>query len=51
MSISYEFIRVKSYENTNSTGNVNISMTEQELDNLTGKELIIVEDIVVNFVV
>ncbi|KAJ1512142.1 hypoxanthine phosphoribosyltransferase 1 [Coelomomyces lativittatus] len=41
-----DFIRVKSYMNTDSTGTVNISYTESELEGLRGKHLLLVEDIV-----
>ncbi|KAJ3064905.1 hypoxanthine phosphoribosyltransferase 1 [Podochytrium sp. JEL0797] len=46
VQFSYEFMRVKSYENTESTGNVKISLTEGELNFYRGKHLLIVEDIV-----
>ncbi|KAJ3096388.1 hypoxanthine phosphoribosyltransferase 1 [Phlyctochytrium planicorne] len=44
--LSFEFIKVKSYENDQSTGNVKISLSEEELQNFRGKDLLIVEDIV-----
>ncbi|KAJ3186388.1 hypoxanthine phosphoribosyltransferase 1, partial [Irineochytrium annulatum] len=44
--LSFEFIKVKSYENESSTGNVRISLTEEELSAFRGKDLLIVEDIV-----
>ncbi|SAL95305.1 hypothetical protein [Absidia glauca] len=43
--ISMEFIRVKSYENDQSVG-VNISLTENELKDFEGKNILIVEDII-----
>jgi hypoxanthine phosphoribosyltransferase len=47
LPLSFEFIKVKSYENENSTGSVNISgLTEQELESFKGKDILIVEDIV-----
>lgn len=44
--LSVEFVKVKSYENTSSTGNVKISLTEEEMQAWKGKDLLIVEDIV-----
>ncbi|KAJ1731376.1 hypothetical protein LPJ61_002563 [Coemansia biformis] len=44
--MTLDFIRVKSYENDKSTGNVHISMTEKELAELKGKNLLLVEDII-----
>ncbi|KAL2912314.1 hypothetical protein HK105_208229 [Polyrhizophydium stewartii] len=44
--MSFEFIKVKSYENDQSTGNVKISLTEEDLQGFRGKDLLIVEDIV-----
>ncbi len=44
--MSFEFIKVKSYENENSTGHVSISLTEEELKSFKGKDILIVEDIV-----
>ncbi|KAJ1800594.1 hypothetical protein LPJ59_000965 [Coemansia sp. RSA 2399] len=46
LPMTLEFIRVKSYENTESTGNVQVSMTEKELQELKGKNLLLVEDII-----
>ncbi|KAI8904034.1 phosphoribosyltransferase-like protein [Gorgonomyces haynaldii] len=46
IQMSFEFIKVKSYENTESTGNVKISLTEEEMSGFQGKDLLIVEDIV-----
>ncbi|KAI8331063.1 phosphoribosyltransferase-like protein [Chlamydoabsidia padenii] len=43
--ISLEFIRVKSYQNDQSIG-VNISLTENELKEFEGKNILIVEDII-----
>ncbi|KAI9360799.1 phosphoribosyltransferase-like protein [Zopfochytrium polystomum] len=44
--LSFEFIKVKSYENEHSTGHVKISLSEEELASFKGKDLLIVEDIV-----
>ncbi|KAJ1976751.1 hypothetical protein H4R34_003861 [Dimargaris verticillata] len=44
--LSLEFIKVKSYVNDRSTGDVQISLTEDELKDLEGKHLLIVEDII-----
>ncbi|KAJ1566519.1 hypoxanthine phosphoribosyltransferase 1, partial [Cladochytrium tenue] len=44
--ISFEFIKVKSYVNASSTGDVRISLSEEELASFRGKDLLIVEDIV-----
>ncbi|KAJ1555178.1 hypoxanthine phosphoribosyltransferase 1, partial [Cladochytrium tenue] len=44
--ISFEFIKVKSYVNDSSTGDVRISLSEEELASFRGKDLLIVEDIV-----
>ncbi|KAL7746442.1 hypothetical protein RI367_008195 [Sorochytrium milnesiophthora] len=41
-----DFIKVRSYENTSSTGNVHISLSEQELQAIKGKHLLLVEDII-----
>lgn len=41
---TFDFIKVKSYENTQSTGNIEISGAD--LTRLQGKELLIVEDII-----
>ncbi|KNC99925.1 hypoxanthine phosphoribosyltransferase [Spizellomyces punctatus DAOM BR117] len=41
-----EFIKVKSYENDQSTGNVTISLSEEDMQAFKGKDLLIVEDIV-----
>jgi len=46
LPLSIHFIKVKSYHNTESTGEIKISMTEDELSELTGKNLLIVEDII-----
>ncbi|CAO3613422.1 unnamed protein product [Cunninghamella blakesleeana] len=43
--LSLEFIRVKSYKNDQSVG-VNISLTEDELKEFEGKNILIVEDII-----
>ncbi|KAI8611065.1 phosphoribosyltransferase-like protein [Chytriomyces sp. MP71] len=43
---SYEFMKVKSYENDKSTGQVKISLSEDELRSYKSKHLLIVEDIV-----
>ncbi|KAI8378127.1 phosphoribosyltransferase-like protein [Choanephora cucurbitarum] len=44
--LSLEFVRVKSYENDQSTGGVKISLTDSELEEFKGKNLLIVEDII-----
>ena len=44
--ISVEFAKVKSYENTSSTGHVKISLSEDEMKAWKGRDLLIVEDIV-----
>ncbi|KAJ3370553.1 hypoxanthine phosphoribosyltransferase 1 [Kappamyces sp. JEL0680] len=44
--MSVEFAKVKSYENDHSTGNVKISLSEEDLQQFRGKDLLIVEDIV-----
>ncbi|KAJ1929566.1 hypothetical protein IWQ60_001053 [Tieghemiomyces parasiticus] len=44
--LSLEFIKVKSYENDQSTGNVKISLTDEELAEFKGRDLLIVEDII-----
>ncbi|KAJ3330719.1 hypoxanthine phosphoribosyltransferase 1 [Blyttiomyces sp. JEL0837] len=44
--LSFEFIKVKSYINDESTGDVRISLTEDEMASFKGKDLLIVEDIV-----
>ncbi|ORZ34675.1 phosphoribosyltransferase-like protein [Catenaria anguillulae PL171] len=46
LPLHLDFIKVKSYHNTESTGNVSISYTEQELKGLKGKHLLLVEDII-----
>ncbi|KAJ2808719.1 hypothetical protein H4R20_000695 [Coemansia guatemalensis] len=46
LPMTLDFIRVKSYENDASTGNVQISMSEKELRELKGKNLLLVEDII-----
>ncbi|KAJ3011406.1 UNVERIFIED_CONTAM: hypoxanthine phosphoribosyltransferase 1 [Siphonaria sp. JEL0065] len=46
VQFSYEFIKVKSYHNTESTGDVKISLTDDELKAYKGKHILIVEDIV-----
>ncbi|ORX99920.1 hypoxanthine phosphoribosyltransferase [Basidiobolus meristosporus CBS 931.73] len=46
IKLSLEFLKVKSYENDQSTGSVRISMTEKELEEFRGKNLLIVEDII-----
>ncbi|CAO3643522.1 unnamed protein product [Cunninghamella echinulata] len=43
--LSLEFVRVKSYKNDQSVG-VNISLTEEELKEFKGKNILIVEDII-----
>lgn len=44
--MSFEFIKVKSYENEYSLGDVKISMSHEDLQGFQGKDLLIVEDIV-----
>lgn len=44
--LSLEFIKVKSYHNTESTGEVQISLSEKDLQEFKGKNLLIVEDII-----
>ncbi|KAL3899967.1 MAG: hypothetical protein SGCHY_001666 [Lobulomycetales sp.] len=44
--LSFEFIKVKSYENDTSTGDVKISLSEAELQTFKGRDILIVEDIV-----
>lgn len=44
--MSVEFVKVKSYENTSSTGHVKISLSDEEMTAWKGKDLLIVEDIV-----
>ncbi|KAJ3096479.1 hypoxanthine phosphoribosyltransferase 1 [Physocladia obscura] len=46
VQFSYEFAKVKSYHNSESTGNVKISLSEEELILYKGKHLLIVEDII-----
>lgn len=44
--LTYDFIRVKSYVNTESSGSVRISLQENELKEFEGKDILIVEDLV-----
>jgi hypoxanthine phosphoribosyltransferase len=44
--LSFEFIKVKSYMNDSSVGNIQISLLESDLIAFEGKEVLIVEDIV-----
>ncbi|KAI9292076.1 hypoxanthine phosphoribosyltransferase [Neoconidiobolus thromboides FSU 785] len=44
--LSLEFIKVRSYHNTESTGDVKISLTDKECMEWKGKNLLIVEDII-----
>ncbi|KAG2212118.1 hypothetical protein INT46_006035 [Mucor plumbeus] len=46
VQLSLEFIRVKSYMNDTSSGGVKISLTDAELQEFKGKNLLIVEDII-----
>ncbi|KAI9188246.1 hypothetical protein H9P43_002637 [Blastocladiella emersonii ATCC 22665] len=46
LPLKLDFIKVKSYHNTASTGQVSISYTEAELVALKGKHLLLVEDII-----
>ena len=45
LKVSVDFIRLKSYENDQSTGEINIIGLDK-LDNLAGKNVLIVEDII-----
>ena len=45
VQVSVDFIRVKSYENAQSTGEINIIGLDK-LENLNGKNVLIVEDII-----
>jgi len=42
---SFDFIRVSSYEGTESTGNVKIDMARKSLEELAGRHVLFVEDI------
>ncbi|KAI9203264.1 phosphoribosyltransferase-like protein [Polychytrium aggregatum] len=44
--LSFEFIKVKSYINEQSTGDVKISLSEEDMQGFKGKDLLIVEDII-----
>jgi len=44
--LTYDFIRVKSYINTESSGSVRVSLQENELKEFEGKDILIVEDLV-----
>lgn len=44
--LSFEFIKVKSYENEHSVGDVKISMSHEDLKEFEGKDILICEDIV-----
>lgn len=44
--MSFEFIKVKSYHNDQSTGSVSISLSQEDLKTFKGKDVLIVEDIV-----
>ncbi|KAJ1922308.1 hypothetical protein H4219_000170 [Mycoemilia scoparia] len=46
LPVSFEFIRVKSYHNDQSTGKVQISLSEDELKDFKDKDILIVEDII-----
>lgn len=46
LQFGFNFLRVKSYEGTSSTGNVKIMDNSNLGDNLEGKHVIVVEDIV-----
>ncbi|KAJ2726207.1 hypothetical protein GGI07_000684 [Coemansia sp. Benny D115] len=46
LPMTLDFVRVKSYENDRSTGEVQVSMSERELQDLKGKNLLLVEDII-----
>ena len=42
---TFDFCRVSSYENTESTGNVKIDLARKSLDDLSGRHVLFVEDI------
>jgi len=44
--LTYDFIKVKSYVNTTSTDNIQISLSESDLQKFEGKDILIVEDLV-----
>jgi len=44
--LTYDFIRVKSYVNTESCGNVQINISENELKKFENSDILIVEDLV-----
>jgi len=44
--LSLEFIRVKSYHNDQASGEVRVSLTEDECKEFQGKNILIVEDII-----
>ncbi|KAJ3047654.1 hypoxanthine phosphoribosyltransferase 1 [Rhizophlyctis rosea] len=44
--LSFEFIKAKSYENDKSSGQIKLSLSEEDLKSFKGKDLLIVEDIV-----
>ena len=44
--MSFEFMKVESYHNDQSSGHVKISLSEEELLALKGKDVLIVEDII-----
>ncbi|KAJ2159261.1 hypothetical protein GGF46_003145 [Coemansia sp. RSA 552] len=46
LPMTLEFIRAKSYENDKSTGTVQISMSDKELRDLEGKNLLLCEDLI-----
>jgi hypoxanthine phosphoribosyltransferase len=44
--ITHDFIRASSYINTKTTGNVNVTTNNEQLENLRGKDILLVEDII-----
>ncbi|OMH81928.1 Hypoxanthine-guanine phosphoribosyltransferase [Zancudomyces culisetae] len=46
ITFSEHFVRIQSYNNDQSTGNVRISMSEEQLRDLEGKDVLIVEDLI-----
>ncbi|KAI9146247.1 phosphoribosyltransferase-like protein [Paraphysoderma sedebokerense] len=44
--LKLEFIKVKSYHNDSSTGSVEISLSESQMQEFKGKNLLLVEDII-----
>jgi hypoxanthine phosphoribosyltransferase len=44
--LTYDFIKVKSYVNTQSTGKIQVSLSENDLKKFEGKDILIVEDLI-----